>query len=157
MTVIGATGHQNIPPEAVGHVASGIQDVLLLHREGLVGVCSLAAGTDQLFAQAVLDAGGALHVVVPCERYEETFGPADLPLYDRLLAAAQRIETLEHPEPTEAAFLDAGHRVADLCDLLVAVWDGKRARGLGGTADVVQYARAAGREVVIVWPPGLTR
>lgn len=101
--------------------------------------------------------GGALHVVVPCERYEETFSRADLFRFRGLLGRAERLETLRHPGPTEEAFLDAGHRVADLCDVLVAVWDGEPARGLGGTADVVDYAKAAGRQIVIVWPPGTTR
>lgn len=157
MTVVGATGHQHIPPEARAHIASGIDDVLRSYREDLIGVCSLAAGADQLFAQAVLDLGGALHVVVPCERYDETFDRAGLLRLRELLGGAERVETLGHPKPTEEAFLDAGHRVADLCEILVAVWDGEQARGLGGTADVVDYAKAAGREIVIIWPPGVTR
>jgi hypothetical protein len=37
-------------------------------------------------------------------------------------------------------------------DLLVAVWDGLPARGLGGTADVVQVALAEQRRVVHVNP-----
>jgi hypothetical protein len=136
---------------------SGIGGVLRSHRGELMGVCSLAVGADQLFAQAVLDAGGTLHVVIPCERYDETFGRADLVRFRELLGSAAQVETLANPEPTEKAFLNAGYRVVDLCDLLVAVWDGEPARGLGGTADVLDYARSAGRETVIVWPPGVTR
>lgn len=157
MTVIGVTGHQHIPSEATFHIASGIGRILRSHRRELTGVCSLAAGADQLFAQAVLGMGGALHVIVPCERYDETFSGADLSRFRKLLGDADLVETLGHPEPTEEAFLDAGHRVADLCAILVAVWDGEPARGVGGTADVVDYAKAAGREIVIVWPTGVTR
>lgn len=36
----------------------------------------------------------------------------------------------------------------------MAVWDGDAAAGLGGTADVVDYAHACGREAVVIWPPG---
>ena len=157
MTVIGATGHQHIPNDAASDVAAGIRAVLRRHQGDVVGVCSLAAGADQLFAQAVLAAGGALHVIVPCKRYEETFRPVDRGRYARLLDAADRVETLDHPVPSEEAFLDAGHRVTDLCEVLVAVWDGQPARGKGGTADVVRYAQTSGREIVIVWPPGVTR
>lgn len=157
MTVVGVTGHQHLPPESRTHIASGIDEVLRSRSADLIGVCSLAAGADQLFAQAVLDLGGALHVVVPCERYDETFGQADLLRFRKLLRAAARVETLAHPVPTEEAFLDAGHRVADICDVLVAVWDGKPARGIGGTADVVDYAKSVGRDVVIIWPPGVER
>ncbi len=157
MTVVGITGHQDIPPEARGHIASGIDDVLRSHHGDLIGVCSLAAGADQLFAQAVLDMGGALQVVVPCKRYGATFGGPDLLRFRELLGRAARIETLAHPEPSEEAFLEAGHRVADLCDVLIAVWDGEPARGLGGTADVVGYAKSVGRDAVIIWPPGVRR
>ena len=45
--------------------------------------------------------------------------------------------------------------VADRCDLLIAVWDGQPAQGLGGTGDVVRYAREIGREVLVVWPDPL--
>jgi len=156
VTVIGATGHQTIPPEAASHIASEIDEVLR-SREELIGVCSLAAGADQLFAEAVLAMGGALHVIVPCERYDETLNGADLSRFRELLGSAEVVETLRHPEPTEEAFLAAGHRVADLCQVLVAVWDGEPARGLGGTADIVEYAREAGRGIVIIWPSGVTR
>ena len=157
MTVVGLTGHQEIPPDAASFIAAGIDRVLRSNREELVGVCSLAAGSDQLFAQAVLDAGGRLRVVVPCEHYDTTFHGPDLDRYRQLLGSADTVETLDHAEPTEEAFLEAGHRVADLCEVLIAVWDGRPARGLGGTADVVAYARAAGVETVIVWPPGVPR
>lgn len=157
MTVVGATGHQHVPPEATAHVTSGIREVVHSHRTGLVGVCSLATGADQLFARAVLDAGGALHVVVPCDKYEETFQGADLAAFHDLLQQAEQVETLRHPEPIEEAFYAAGRRVVDLCDVLIAVWDGEPARGLGGTADVVEYARSGGRQVVVIWPPGVRR
>lgn len=157
MTVLGVTGHQNIPEEAMSHVLAGIQDTIRQHGDGPIGVCSLASGADQIFAQAILDADGVLHVVIPSERYDETFDPDDLLSYHRLLSAAKEVETLSHPEPTEEAFLDAGHRVADSCDLLIAVWDGQPAKGVGGTGDVVRYAETAGRRVVIIWPHGVTR
>jgi len=47
-------------------------------------------------------------------------------------------------------------RVVDLADLLIAVWDGKPARGPGGTADVVAYAASAGKPYVWLDPIRLT-
>jgi len=44
-----------------------------------------------------------------------------------------------------------------LADQLWAVWDGKPARGYGGTADVVDYARDHGVPVLVVWPAGARR
>lgn len=157
MTIVGATGHQEIPPPAEADIVAGVNYVLRSQPAGLVAICSLAVGTDQLVAQAVLDIGGALDVVIPCERYDETFNGADLVRFRQLLGRARRIETLRHPAPTEEAFLDAGRRVVDHCELLVAVWDGEAADGLGGTGDVVDYARSVGRKIVIIWPQGVTR
>jgi len=39
----------------------------------------------------------------------------------------------------------------------VAVWDGKPARGVGGTADIVSYARQKGVPVAVLWPDGAAR
>ncbi|WP_041624991.1 hypothetical protein [Stackebrandtia nassauensis] len=42
-------------------------------------------------------------------------------------------------------------------DQLIAVWDGQPARGYGGTADVVDYARDHGIDVTVIWPEGAKR
>ena len=42
-------------------------------------------------------------------------------------------------------------------DELWAVWDGKPARGYGGTADVVACARENGVPVRVIWPAGARR
>lgn len=158
MTVLGCTGHQAIPPAAARHVEDGLTEVARAHADGrLVGVCSLAKGADQMFAEAVLSAGGKLQVVVPSEQYETTFDEHDLVTYIALLGRADDVEHLAFDRPSEDAFLSAGRRVAEVCDLLVAVWDGAVAKGKGGTADVVAHARKLGRQIKIVWPEGVTR
>jgi hypothetical protein len=45
----------------------------------------------------------------------------------------------------------------DRSDVLLAVWDGRPARGFGGTGDVVAYARRRGVPVEVVWPRGAER
>jgi len=67
------------------------------------------------------------------------------------------VDTLAFREPSEEAFFAAGKAVVDACDWLIAVWDGEPARGLGGSADVVAYARNQGRRVDVIWPEGLFR
>ncbi|MFG2777635.1 hypothetical protein ACGFY7_07180 [Streptomyces prunicolor] len=42
-------------------------------------------------------------------------------------------------------------------DVLLAVWDGRPARGYGGTADVVTYAREHDVPVRVLRPEGATR
>lgn len=154
---VGVSGHQGLSPEVVAYVRT----TLLGHLRDagpVVGVTSLAAGADQLFASCVLELGGRLEVIVPCQRYEESFtDEPDLAEYRRLLSAASAARTLDFDRPSEAAYLAAGLAVVDASSRLIAVWDGQPARGTGGTADVVEYATGLGREVTIVWPAGVRR
>jgi hypothetical protein len=97
-----------------------------------------------------------LHAVIPCYGYEGTFASQDdLRHFLALRKSAAILETLNYPEPSEEAFLAAGHRVVELSDLLIAVWDGKVARGKGGTADIVGYARELGARLCFYGLPGL--
>jgi hypothetical protein len=155
---LGISGHQDIAPEVVAYVRP-ILIRLINEQEGyVVGVSSLAAGADQLFATLILEQGGSVHAIIPCREYERTFSDQDrLNHFKSLLARAREIETLAYAEPSEEAFLEAGHRVVDNAELLIAVWDGQPAAGKGGTADIVDYARRRSVEVRVVWPPGATR
>jgi len=63
----GISGHQNIRPQsALGWVEAVIREELLNQRAS-VGVSSLAAGADQIFAEMGLD----LEAVIPCAGYEK--------------------------------------------------------------------------------------
>jgi hypothetical protein len=158
MTVVGFTGHQNIPAEAIEYVKDHLRSELKAYDPRvLVGMCSLADGADQLFAQLILDAGGSLNVVIPCSGYETTFDTQGLLRYHDLLSHASETETLTWPEPSEDAFLAAGRLVADQSDVLIAVWDGQLAQGKGGTADIVRHAQQNGKKIIIIWPKGVTR
>lgn len=157
MTTVGVTGHQKLPA-AVADYARERLSAELADKKDLQGICSLAVGADQLFAKIVLSVGGELHVVVPCERYESSFdNEAERVAYTQLMASAKSVETLDFPAPTEEAYFAAGKRVVDLSKKLVAVWDGKAAKGRGGTADVVAYANEQRRPVEVLWLEGLSR
>lgn len=154
---VGVTGHQALPPAAAALVRARLLDVFPSADDVLV-ICSLAVGADTLVAEQMLHSGAQLRVIVPCDGYEATFkDDASLRQYKSLLAEASSVELLPFSAPSERAFLAAGRKVADECDLLLAVWDGQPARGLGGTADVVNHARSSGKEVEVVWPDGVSR
>lgn len=153
--IIGCTGHRHIPGLFVPVVSERIRAELERHpADELIGVCSLATGADQLFARAVVATGATLYAVIPSRRYKETFDPVDRATFTSLLARARFAEALDFPEPSPAAFGAAGQRVVDLCDLLLAVWDGSAADGKGGTADAVAYAIGKGKPMAVVWPGG---
>ena len=131
-----------------------IDKVLAEGLGALVGVSSLAIGADQVFAQAVLAAGGQLEVVVPFEGYELDFAPADRPAFEALIARASYTEVLRPVGTKEEAYLAAGSRVIEHSDALVAVWNGEPAAGLGGTGDAVKIAVQSGHRVIHVNPMG---
>lgn len=154
---IGISGHQRIPEPALHYVTHGIESVLAKYRDDLRGFTSLAAGADQIFGASVLKLGGSLTVIIPCHDYENTFQtPAELHEFLRLTQRAASTEILDLP-CSQLAYLEAGRRIARASDLLIAVWDGLPARGSGGTADIVAYARTIAVPVEIVWPVGVSR
>lgn|SRR5574341_381211 len=157
MPRLGVTGHQHLPPRTVQLVEAALRELLEPYDADLTGVTCLADGADQLFARAVLARGGSIEVVVPAALYRDGLRPEAWRSYDELLGKAQRIERLGFEASTEEAHLAAGQVVADRSDLLVAVWDGAPARGLGGTADVVKYARERSIPVTVIWPEGASR
>ncbi|UYK67231.1 hypothetical protein NG831_03245 [Xanthomonas sacchari] len=123
----------------------------------VVGVCALAEGGDQLFAATVIEAGGSIEVVVPALRYETTFDSQGFLEYERLLKLASKKTVLNYSSPSEEAYMEAGKYIVKNSDVLLAAWDGKASRGLGGTGDVVAYARESGLQVIVIWPEGLER
>jgi hypothetical protein len=153
----GVTGHQVLPPGIAGRAVEH-WNLVLPAGARLHGVSSLAEGADQLFAAHVLAAGGGLEAILPCEDYAGSLvtddGRARLA---ELRRAARTVLTLPYPKPSEQAFLAAGQAVVERCDHLFAIWDGRPARGLGGTADIVAYARARGRPITVLWVDGVLR
>ncbi|UQU66885.1 hypothetical protein COUCH_11695 [Couchioplanes caeruleus] len=153
----GVTGHRVLPP-GIAELAVNYWRRALPTGAGLLAVSSLADGADQLFAAHALSVGGTLEAVLPCGNYAGSL-PADgaRDRFENLARAAATVITMPYPEPCEQGYLAAGHALVDRCDHLFAVWDGLPARGPGGTADVVAYARARGRPVTVLWIDGARR
>lgn len=155
---LGATGHCHVPPAALTAWSDALER-LARGPEALVrAVCCGAEGADQAFGAAMLRLGVPLELVIPCAGYEAALGSVEArETLRRLCDAAAAITTLPYPRPSEEAYLAAGLVMVERCDHLVALWDGRPARGLGGTGDVVAHAEAHGRGITVVWPPGLVR
>ncbi|MBB6121186.1 hypothetical protein [Nocardiopsis algeriensis] len=157
MIRIGVTGHRGLSPDLDRAVTALVRDHLRPYGCDMVGLSCLADGADTAFAQAVLDAGAPLEAVVPARGYRLALPPEHRPVYDRLLSRAVLVHELDRTESTPQAHLEAGQLLVERCDRLVAVWDGRPARGPGGTADVVAHALARHRPVTVLWPEGAHR
>ena len=146
-----------LPAEALPYLVDQVRRVIRACRAPPCVVTALAAGADQMVAREVLQEGGSLHAIVPAAGYESTLSGGDLRAYQELLTQADRVTRLDFHKPSEQAYWAAGKKMVDCCDLLLAIWDGEPARGLGGTGDVVAYATKAGKDVRVIWPGGMAR
>lgn len=159
VTRLAVTGHRGFSAATAGVVDVALRGEIGKRAAGgpLVGLSCIADGADALFAQAILDHGGVLHVIVPAREYRDGLPEEHHPFYDALIAMAAEIIRLDRVESDSSAHMDASLRMLADADELLAVWDGRPARGPGGTADVVDAARDRGMPVTVVWPAGAAR
>lgn len=169
--LVGVTGHRPpvLGPEAaswaeprIGAVLAALADAVravgerhatVFAEEPVVArlVSPLAEGTDQIAARAALDQGYRLDAILPLPRedYFRDFDPVAQASLDSLLARTDHLlELPPQPEGREEGYALAGRATVAHCDVLVALWDGKPARGPGGTADIVALALRRGLPVV---------
>jgi hypothetical protein len=153
---IGVTGHRVIPaqPALLDQIRLAVDDAieLVCGVDPVTVVSALAEGADRLVAAEVLGRPGALlEVVLPMEpdEYEADFAEAtSREEFRRLLHRARSITVAPPGESRTANFERAGHMMLDRIDVLLALWDGKPARGRGGTAEIVRRAHDLGLPVV---------
>lgn len=148
---VGIAGHQ----KRKGIEWSWVKDALSAELRSMGQIekafSSLAAGSDQVFAEAAISLGIPVVAIIPLDGYERFFKGSTLAAYQRLLGQCE-VERLIGEADPERAFFEAGQFVVDQCDLLFAVWDGEKAEGFGGTADIVEYAIQKNREICRVNP-----
>ncbi|MFE6861931.1 hypothetical protein [Nocardia sp. NPDC057668] len=159
MTRIAVTGHMNITADSVPLIYSEIRRILAAAGDGasLVGISCIARGADSVFAQAVLDAGGALEVVVPSRNYrEDKVKPGHLAQFDALIEAATTVRVMDFEDAGRDAYEAANAVLVGSSDRLIAVWDSQPSEQ-GGTGTVVDLAHGRGLPVAIVWPEGAAR
>lgn len=151
--IVGITGHQKLGDAAsVAWIRGAIEQQVRLHGATL-GMSSLARGADQLFVDVLRGLDIPFEVVVPCTHYEETFPDEHArSSYSESLATARHVNYLPYTQPSEESFFAAGKWIVAHCELLLAVWNGLPACGLGGTADVVTAAISSSRAWVHIDP-----
>ncbi len=169
---VGITGTRRIDPTAVpvlqaqltsvlSKIRSGIEDLSRsstipgLYAEGpvsLLFLSPLAEGADRLGAKAALSAGYQLAAPLPfmAADYETDF-PDTIREFRALLdQAGPRVLELDgaREDDENASYEAVGRYVVRNCDLLIAIWDGGKGHGRGGTTEIVHYAL---RHSVPVW------
>jgi hypothetical protein len=161
---LGVTGHRTLADaDSVARRAREVLDIVetrvLPHpastRVVFTLVTALAEGADRLLSRVVLERDGSeLEVLLPLavDEFVRDFATAESRAeFTELLARAtgppqEPRRPLERPD----AYAVAGYELVDRVDILVAVWDGEPARGPGGTATIVEYARARGVPTFVI-------
>ena len=149
---IGITGHQDL-----GNTDSidWLKKELIFEFNNIKiskGYSCLARGADQLFVELLFELNIPYVAVIPCKNYESTFDVEFINKYFLLRNKAERLDELNFEEPSEIAFYQAGKKVTDYSDILFGIWNEQSAKGLGGTGDIIEYAKSINREIIILNP-----
>ncbi len=135
------------------------------------GYASAACGSDILFLEAVLEAGGEIHIMLPYDKEQFAHDSVDIipgsdwrARYEQLLDRAAQVLTASNNK------MDEGSVYYDYANLLLlglakkcaeqletdlvpmAVWDGNQGDGFGGTATVIEHWREHGHTVEVIDP-----
>jgi hypothetical protein len=158
---IGVTGHRTLADEwPLGENV----DVVISHLRSMAPstpttpivfevVSPLGEGADRLVAARVLrDATATLEVPLPlpADDYETDFRSKDSRLRFRELAARADSVWVVGGHGRADAYTRVGAYLVDSCDVLIAIWDGRPARGPGGTADILGLAEKQGMPTFVI-------
>ena len=148
MATIGVTGHRFLTETE--KIKKGIDLALSRIKMRFEApfwiISALAEGADRMVVHQARNIFEDIKLIVPLPL------PIDEYLKDFILESSRteffelfnQAEEIIHPKPArsrEQAYTDAGNQVVHLCDVLIAVWDGQDAQGIGGTGDIVKKAR----------------
>lgn len=149
---IGFTGHRKLPDEA--RCRQAIRRVLLEWRAktpGVIyGVASAAAGADLLFAETCLELNLPIRIFlpVPKEKFREDFDELSWERAESVFKKALSVEVTGAGEKLTERYYECGIETVQQSQLLLALWDGEPSQGLGGTADMVHFAKEQERPVI---------
>lgn len=149
---VGFSGHRQLPDEAAS--CAVLRDFLREYKAStpaiVYGVSSAAAGADLLFAESCLELDIPVRILLPmpAEEFRNDFDAETWARVERVLARAISVEVTGTTGERSELYYECGIRTVQQCRLLVVLWDGQKARGLGGTAEIVEFAEKIGRPVV---------
>jgi hypothetical protein len=148
---VGFTGHRKVPYETKSRQV--IRDFLAQqkesHRGVMYGISSAAAGGDQLFAESCIELNIPLRILLPrpAEQFRADFDDATWERTARIIENAISVEVTGRHEARNEQYYDCGIQTVAESQLLIALWDGEPSRGIGGTQEIVSYARKTGHPI----------
>jgi len=142
------TGHRNLIDEK--HVFEELyKAVNIAVEDGFTHfVSGFASGTDLLFAMAVADLKKihtiSLEAAIPCP------GRMDTPdkTFQELIKACDIVK-IHSATYSKSCYMRRNKYMVDSSQRIIAVFDGRKT---GGTASTLKYARAKGKEIILIEP-----
>jgi len=118
-------------------------------------ISPLADGADRIVAIELMNYYNATLVVpLPYELdyYIETIKKDKQDEFYLLLQKASSVVELTSlsEKSKEYAYMKVGEYVVNHCDLLIVIWDGEPSKGVGGTADIVMYAKNKKKDIIYI-------
>lgn len=154
--IAGFTGHRQLrdPAAVSGWLAAALAELKGLAPGEWIAASSAAAGSDLLFARAAQGLGMSWQALLPLpeSEFRSDFTEEEWREAGALLGSAESVTVLSGSAGREEAYLDCGIETVNACDVLIALWDGEPARGRGGTAEMVTYARELAKPLIVIDP-----
>ncbi len=150
---VGFTGHRKLPDESTSRrLISQVLGEMKSSHEVLCGVASVAVGGDLLFAESCVALEIPLRVLLPLpvDDFRNDFDESSWDRAEAILGKALSVEVTGDGGLREERYYECGLETVQQSRMLIALWDGEPARGLGGTAQIFEFARSVGRPVVCI-------
>ena len=158
---VGVTGQRSLQDEyrvraSIRKVLSRIDQILSHTPHSYVALTSLSEGSDRILASEVLAwetsgmvQGTGLEILLPVPRdeyLEECATHESREACVSFLESASRVEVVSSAgERRDLVCEEIGQTIVQNSDVLIAIWNGLPSSRLGGTAEMVRYARRFGR------------
>jgi hypothetical protein len=167
---IGVTGHRKLSSEQAiaiePLIRKAIDNIIFYHQNTFgrlfenVFTTSLAEGADSLFARVAVERFDCtLKILLPfeAEEYIKDFETDELRdqfkdlLHQEKVTQVQCLQQLGS-KTREELYFDAGRKIVDENDYIIAVWNEEPANGNGGTGDIAGYAINLGKNLLVINP-----
>ncbi len=153
---IGVTGHRKLKNideliKIVQVELKKISNSYLLERI----ISPLADGSDRIIAEVLMN-GFAANLIVPLpfekDEYTKDFSEDSKKQFDSYLEKASNLYEVDSLETNsrKECYFNVGKEVVNQCNVLIALWDGKPANGIGGTGDIVKYAKKKRKAILYI-------
>lgn len=158
MIYIGVTGHRFLAEKdkLINSIDSALKTIKITYRnQNFTIISPLAEGADRLVAVEalkILKARLFVPLPMPESDYLKDFKTNESKEeFLILLKKAYKKNILPKTTTREDSYDQVGNYILDNCDILLAIWDGKKEQGIGGTASIVKKTRLLLKPVIIIY------